>query len=156
MTDPKYEKLERELFEELYGLNQLDLSLGQYVQNNTKLQKYNTINIPTDNFDTIARNNLSWLVENSFDRMWSRANEVLDRIIGGLNKGRDTQNMIDLSQPLDPQHREYLNSALIKLWGTPDVLTSGDRIPAFQNRINQALRYPSDHPDGIEWLLQKP
>lgn len=70
MADPKYEKLEKELFDELYGLNQLDASLGQYIQNNAKLQKYNNIDTPlVDTFDTDAQESLRLLSSLGFDEL---------------------------------------------------------------------------------------
>ena len=70
LADPKYEKLEKELFDELYGLNQLDASLGQYIQNNAKLQKYNNIDTPlVDTFDTDAQESLRLLSSLGFDEL---------------------------------------------------------------------------------------
>jgi hypothetical protein len=111
-------------------------------------------NTPIDNFDTTARSNLEWLIDTRFDRMWPRANDALGQIIESLNRWRDPQNMIDLTKSLESKDRHDLKSALTQLWGTQDVLTSGDRLPSFQNQINEALRYPRSSTKSIEGILR--
>ena len=98
MADPKYEKLEKELFDELYGINQLDASLGQYVQNNTKLQKYNDIDTPPiDTFDTDAQASLRLLSSLGFDELGQSGFEDVMSAWNTYYKS-DTSYQIDLDR----------------------------------------------------------
>jgi hypothetical protein len=156
MADPKYAILEEELFDELYGLNQLDISLGEYVQNEAKLQKYQDIkNISVDTFDMDAQDNLSWLVENRFDRMWPNANKALQKIIDSINID-EPSSTIDLTRSMSQRDRERLTDAIQKLWGTDDVLTNGDKLPVFQQKITMTASKNPDDPNSIRGLLKKP
>ena len=144
MLEQRYEKINR-----LQKSNQEIITAKAAVSKNPE----NTTN-QYDAFDTTARDNLSWLVDNRFDRMWPRANDAIGQIIASINKD-DPSTAIDLTEPMRQRDHDRLTDALKKLWGTDDVLTSGDRLPSFQNRINEALRYQSDNTDSIAGLLNK-
>ena len=117
-------------------------------------KKTNSSNNSDDNFDGTARDNLSWLVENRFDRMWPNANNALQQIIKSINK-KNPDTTIDLIKPMEQRDHERLKKALEKLWGTADVLTSGDKLPVFQKNINMAISKNPDDSNSIEGLLKK-
>ena len=107
-------------------------------------------------WDTNARDNLSWLTTNYFDRMWPASQQAIDRIIALVNSDRTLSNQIQLWEPLSSMSKEILERSLTKLWGTTDVLTSGDKLPTFQKRITESLNYPPSDKRSIEWQLQQP
>ncbi|MBC7498309.1 hypothetical protein H7170_01575 [Candidatus Gracilibacteria bacterium] len=125
-----------------------------------KIQEKTTIEeeSPQNNtllWDKNARDNLSWLTDRYFDRIGPSAQESIDRIIALVNRDRTPSNHIQLGEPLSPMSKDILERSLAKLGGTPDVLTSGDRLPRFQSDITTALTYPPSHTASIEGLLQK-
>ena len=144
MLEQRYEKI-----------NRLQKSNQEIVEAKTEVSKnpQNTEN-QYDTFDATARDNLSWLVDNRFDRMWPRANDAIGQIIASINKD-DPSTAIDLTEPMRQRDHERLITALERLWGTNDVLTSGDKLPPFQNKIMIALSKNTDNPVSIEGLLRK-
>ncbi len=158
MWDKKYEKLEEYLHTELEWLSRLENSLFQYIDTDTKLQKYNPIETrwSTEDFDTFASENLSFLVEEHFDRLWPDANTALYRIIWAINNNREEKNKIYIDKsPLNQLEKKTLRDALAQIGGTPDVLTNGEKLPTLQKKITESLRYPRDNPQSIESLLNK-
>ncbi|MBC7503351.1 hypothetical protein H7169_00055, partial [Candidatus Gracilibacteria bacterium] len=114
--------------------------------------KDNSPNI--DNFDTIARDNLSYLVDNRFDRIGIDANIAITHIIAEVNRTRIASNQIDLTRPLNTIDGQRLISILDQLGGTIDVLTNGERLSIFQQRMTTALSYNADNPNSIEGLMR--
>jgi hypothetical protein len=106
-------------------------------------------------FDTIASENLSYLIEYKFDKIWLRANEVLSRMIQEINKDRTSSNSIDISQRLDREvDGKALRWKLEKIGGMKDTFTDGEKLLAFQKKITESLNYPSSDSRSLEALMR--
>jgi hypothetical protein len=93
-------------------------------------------------------------VENRFDRMWPNSNKALQQIISSINKDNPSST-IDLTRPMEQRDHDRLIASLEKLWGTTDVLTNGDKLPGFQQRITMAASKNLADPNSIRGLLTK-
>lgn len=158
MGDEKYGKLEQALFEEITWLSQLEKSLSQYIETEAWLQRYNWTEKQwsIEDFDNFSSSNLSFLVEEHFDRLWVDANTALYRIIWAINNNRDEKNKIRIdARILNQLEKKTLRDALVQIGATPDVLTNGERLPILQKRITESLRYPRDNPKSIESMLNE-
>ncbi len=112
--------------------------------------------VSPDQFDTIARSNLSWLGENYFDRMGPGAQDTLDRIIGAINTNRKKADQIDLADHiLTAEEKTNLISVLNEFGGVHDVLTSGDQLPIFQKKIAGLLILNSDNTGSVENITHR-
>ncbi|NRH21180.1 hypothetical protein HOO68_03995 [Candidatus Gracilibacteria bacterium] len=157
MSDTKYAKLEEGLFRELDGLNQLEISLSDFVETDKKLVTYQGVESKgtIESFDNNASENLSYLVANNFDKLGPSANEAMNRIITEINRTRTSNNQIDLTEQLNQAtDGKVLVQALEKLGGTQNIFTNGEKLPQFQDTITSAVTKNADNPGSIESLMR--
>lgn len=157
MSDDKYAKLEEGLFKEMDWLNQLEVSLSDFIETDKKLLTYQWVESKwtIESFDNNADANLSYLVGNNFDKLGPSANEAMNRIITEINRTRTSNNQIDLTERLNQAtDGKVLIQALEKLWGTPDIFTNGEKLPQFQDTITAAVTKNADNPWSIESLIR--
>lgn len=109
-----------------------------------------------ERFDTVATANLDWLIENKFDRIGRSANEVLSRIIAGINIGRNPTNQISLEgKVLDEGDQRILLESFRKIGGIPSTLTNNEGLTSLQKKIVIALQKTAGHPESIESLMRR-
>ncbi len=94
----------------------------------------------SDDFDTTAKKNLRWLLENHFDRMGPASQEAVDQIIAYENRGRTEATKIHLDKPIDPKKDDakILKNDLAKLGITPESVKT-DTLTSTQKDIGQML-----------------